>query len=111
RAGGDGAEDDARGCRPAQVERYQGVQLGKSDGMSNIIWSIVIGFCAGIIARLLAPGPNNPQGFILTTLLGIAGAFVATMLGQTVGCYRMGDGGGVIGAVIAPRMRLFIRDR
>ena len=51
----------------------------------SIVWTIVIGFVAGIIARLLAPGSNNPAGFILTTLLGIAGAFVATWLGQAVG--------------------------
>jgi hypothetical protein len=48
----------------------------------SILWTIIIGFIAGIIARLLAPGPNNPAGFILTTVLGIIGAFVATFLGQ-----------------------------
>ena len=42
----------------------------------NILWIIIIGFVAGIIARLLAPGPNNPTGFILTTVLGIVGAFM-----------------------------------
>jgi uncharacterized membrane protein YeaQ/YmgE (transglycosylase-associated protein family) len=47
----------------------------------NILWIIVIGFVAGIVARFLAPGPNNPQGFILTTILGIVGAFLATFLG------------------------------
>ena len=57
--------------------------------MSNIIWIIVVGFVAGIIARLLSPGANNPQGFILTTILGIAGAFVATFLGQMLGWYRL----------------------
>jgi uncharacterized membrane protein YeaQ/YmgE (transglycosylase-associated protein family) len=48
----------------------------------HIIWVIIIGFVAGIIARFLAPGPNNPAGFILTTLLGIGGAFIATFIGQ-----------------------------
>ncbi len=43
--------------------------------MGGILWIIVVGFVAGIIARLLSPGPNNPTGFILTTVLGIAGAF------------------------------------
>jgi len=47
----------------------------------HFLWVIIIGFIAGIIARLLAPGPNNPAGFILTTLLGIAGAFIATFIG------------------------------
>ena len=46
----------------------------------HIVWVIIIGFVAGIIARFLAPGSNNPAGFILTTLLGIAGAFVATFI-------------------------------
>ncbi len=51
--------------------------------MSNIIWIIVIGFIAGLIARFVSPGPNGPSGFILTTVLGVAGAFVATFIGQT----------------------------
>ena len=48
----------------------------------SIIWIIIIGFLAGVIARLLSAGPNNPTGFILTTVLGIVGAFVATFLGR-----------------------------
>jgi uncharacterized membrane protein YeaQ/YmgE (transglycosylase-associated protein family) len=51
----------------------------------HILWVVIIGFVAGIIARFLAPGSNNPAGFILTTLLGIGGAFVATLVGQTIG--------------------------
>ena len=66
----------------------------------SILWIIIIGFVAGIIARLMAPGPNNPGGFILTTLLGIAGAFVATFLGQAIGWYRPDESAGLIGAVI-----------
>ena len=54
----------------------------------SFIWIILIGFLAGVIARLLSPGPNNPTGFLLTTILGIIGAFVATFLGQTIGWYR-----------------------
>jgi uncharacterized membrane protein YeaQ/YmgE (transglycosylase-associated protein family) len=50
----------------------------------NILWIIVIGFVAGVIARFLAPGPNNPQGFILTTVIGIVGAFLATFIGQAL---------------------------
>jgi uncharacterized membrane protein YeaQ/YmgE (transglycosylase-associated protein family) len=50
--------------------------------VSNIIWIIVIGFIAGVIARVVSPGPNNPSGFILTTVLGIAGAFLATLLAR-----------------------------
>jgi uncharacterized membrane protein YeaQ/YmgE (transglycosylase-associated protein family) len=66
----------------------------------HFLWVILIGFVAGIIAKFLHPGPNEPSGFILTTLLGIAGAFVATYLGQAIGWYRPGEGAGLIGAVV-----------
>ena len=74
----------------------------------NILWTILIGFIAGVIARLLAPGANNPGGFILTTVLGIAGAFVATFLGQEIGWYRMDQGAGLIGATVGALVVLFI---
>jgi len=77
----------------------------------GILWTIIIGFIAGIIARLLAPGPNNPAGFILTTLLGIAGAFVATFLGQAIGWYGANEGAGLIGAVIGALIVLFVWHR
>lgn len=79
--------------------------------MGNILWTIVIGFVAGIIARLLAPGPNNPSGFILTTLLGIAGAFIATWIGQAIGWYRMDQGAGLIGATIGALIVLVVWHR
>lgn len=66
----------------------------------GIIWTIIIGFVAGIIAKFVMPGPNEPAGFILTTILGIVGAFVATFLGQALGWYRPGEGAGLIGAVL-----------
>jgi uncharacterized membrane protein YeaQ/YmgE (transglycosylase-associated protein family) len=66
----------------------------------GIIWTIIIGFIAGVIAKFLMPGPNEPSGFILTAILGIVGAFVATFLGQAVGWYRAGEGAGLIGAVV-----------
>lgn len=66
----------------------------------GIIWTIIIGFVAGVIAKLIMPGPNEPSGFILTTILGIIGAFVATWLGQAVGWYRADEGAGLIGAVV-----------
>jgi len=66
----------------------------------SILWTILIGFIAGLIAKFLHPGPNEPSGFILTTILGIAGAFVATYLGQAIGWYRAGEGAGLIGAVV-----------
>jgi uncharacterized membrane protein YeaQ/YmgE (transglycosylase-associated protein family) len=59
----------------------------------------------------LAPGPNNPAGFILTTLLGIAGAFVATWIGQAIGWYRPNQGAGLIGAVVGALVVLFVWHR
>jgi uncharacterized membrane protein YeaQ/YmgE (transglycosylase-associated protein family) len=79
--------------------------------VSNIIWVILIGFVAGLIARYLSPGPNDPKGFILTTLLGIAGAFVATFIGQTVGWYRLDQGAGLIGATVGALLVLFAWNR
>jgi uncharacterized membrane protein YeaQ/YmgE (transglycosylase-associated protein family) len=74
----------------------------------SIIWTIIIGFVAGIIAKLIMPGPNEPSGFILTTILGIVGAFVATYLGQALGWYRADEGAGLIGAVVGAIIVLFI---
>jgi uncharacterized membrane protein YeaQ/YmgE (transglycosylase-associated protein family) len=79
--------------------------------MSNIIWIIVIGFVAGIIARVLSPGRNDPTGFAVTTLLGIAGAFLATFIGQTIGWYRLDQGAGFIGATVGALIILFIWNR
>ena len=77
----------------------------------HILWIVIIGFVAGIIARLVAPGPNNPAGFILTTPLGIAGAFVATFVGQAIGWYGPDQGAGLIGAVIGALIVLFVWHR
>ena len=67
----------------------------------SIIWTIIIGFVAGVIAKLLHPGNKyEPSGFIVTTLLGIGGAFAATYLGQAVGWYQAGENAGFIGAIV-----------
>jgi uncharacterized membrane protein YeaQ/YmgE (transglycosylase-associated protein family) len=66
----------------------------------SILWTIIIGFVAGIVAKFLMPGPNEPSGFILTTILGIVGAFVASWLGQSLGWYGPGEGAGFIGAIV-----------
>jgi uncharacterized membrane protein YeaQ/YmgE (transglycosylase-associated protein family) len=79
--------------------------------MGGIIYIIIIGFVAGIIARLLSPGPNNPSGFILTTVLGIVGAFLATFVGQAIGHYGPDQGAGVITATIGALVVLFIWNR
>jgi uncharacterized membrane protein YeaQ/YmgE (transglycosylase-associated protein family) len=68
--------------------------------MLHFLWIILIGFLAGVIAKLIMPGDNEPQGFILTTILGIVGAFVATYLGQAIGWYGADDSAGLIGATV-----------
>ena len=74
----------------------------------GIIWTIIIGFVAGVIAKFIMPGPNEPAGFILTTILGIVGAVVATYLGQALGWYRPGEGAGLIGASVGAIVVLFV---
>jgi uncharacterized membrane protein YeaQ/YmgE (transglycosylase-associated protein family) len=74
----------------------------------GIIWTIIIGFVAGVIAKFITPGKNEPAGFILTTILGIVGAFVATFLGQALGWYHPGEGAGLIGAVVGAVVVLLI---
>ena len=66
----------------------------------GILWTILIGFIAGVIAKFIMPGSREPSGFILTTILGVVGAFVASFLGQALGWYQPGEGAGLIGAVI-----------
>jgi uncharacterized membrane protein YeaQ/YmgE (transglycosylase-associated protein family) len=74
----------------------------------SILWTILIGFVAGILAKLITPGRNEPQGFILTTILGIVGAFVATYLGQALGWYRADEVAGLIGATVGAVIVLLI---
>ena len=74
----------------------------------GFIWTIIIGFVAGIIAKFIMPGDNEPSGFILTTILGIVGAFVATWLGQALGWYGPNEGAGLIGAVVGALIVLFV---
>jgi uncharacterized membrane protein YeaQ/YmgE (transglycosylase-associated protein family) len=66
----------------------------------GILWTVIIGFLAGVVAKLIMPGRNEPSGFVLTTILGIVGAFLATFLGQALGWYRADEGAGFIGAVV-----------
>jgi uncharacterized membrane protein YeaQ/YmgE (transglycosylase-associated protein family) len=75
----------------------------------SILWTIVIGFVAGVIAKFLHPGNKyEPSGFIVTTLLGIGGAFAATYLGQAVGWYQAGESAGFIGAIVGAIIVLIV---
>jgi uncharacterized membrane protein YeaQ/YmgE (transglycosylase-associated protein family) len=75
----------------------------------SILWTIIIGFVVGVIAKFIMPGDKSePKGFILTTILGIVGAFVATYLGQAVGWYQPGQSTGFIGGVVGAIILLFV---
>lgn len=73
----------------------------------SIIWAIIIGFIVGLIAKFLMPG-RDPGGFIITAVLGIVGALVATFLGQALGLYAAGQSAGFIASVIGAMIVLFI---
>ena len=81
------------------MPREPGLLNSKELGM-GILWTIIIGFVAGVLAKLITPGPNEPQGFVLTTILGVVGAVVASYLGQALGWYEPGEGAGLVGAVV-----------
>lgn len=65
----------------------------------HLIWTILIGFVAGLVAKLLAPG-TGPSGFFMTAALGIAGSLIATYVGEFVGWYKEGESAGFIGATL-----------
>ncbi len=73
----------------------------------GIIWTILIGFVAGLLARAVMPG-NQSMGFFLTAVLGIAGSLLATYLGQAMGWYTAGAGAGFIASVVGAIMVLLI---
>jgi len=73
----------------------------------GIIWTIVLGFVIGVIAKLVHPGREH-MGFIMTTVLGIAGSFLAGIIGQAIGWYRAGEGAGFIASVIVAIILLVI---
>jgi uncharacterized membrane protein YeaQ/YmgE (transglycosylase-associated protein family) len=85
--------------QPKLVEAPDAARIAKERSM-GILWTILIGFVAGLIAKFIVPGNREPSGFILTTILGVIGAFVATFLGQALGWYQPGEGAGLIGAVV-----------
>lgn len=73
----------------------------------HILWALIIGLIVGVVAKLLMPG-KDPGGFIITALLGVAGSFVATYLGQALGWYRAGQSAGFIMSVIGAILLLII---
>jgi uncharacterized membrane protein YeaQ/YmgE (transglycosylase-associated protein family) len=77
------------------------------EGRVHILWTLLIGLLAGIVAKFLTPG-RDPGGCIITMLLGVAGAFVATYLGQMIGWYKAGQTAGFIGAVVGAILLLVV---
>ena len=75
--------------------------------MLNLIWTIIIGFIVGVVAKFLMPG-KDPGGFIITTVLGIVGALLATYLGRLIGWYQAGQSAGFIAAVLGALILLVI---
>ena len=73
----------------------------------GIVWTIVVGFVVGLVARAILPGTQS-LGFILTTVLGVAGSFVAGYAGQALGWYQAGHGAGFIGSVLGALVVLFV---
>lgn len=73
----------------------------------QILWMIVIGFLAGLVARFLKPGEDN-LGIVMTTVLGIAGAFIGGFLGRAFGVYQPNEPAGFIAAVIGAILLLFV---
>ncbi|GAA4331582.1 GlsB/YeaQ/YmgE family stress response membrane protein [Variovorax defluvii] len=73
----------------------------------SIVWTILIGFVAGLVARAIKPGDDS-AGFIVTTLIGIAGSLIATYAGQAMGWYTAGQGAGFIASVVGAIVLLFI---
>ena len=73
----------------------------------HIIWTILIGFVAGLVAKMLTPG-KDPSGFFITAAIGIAGSLVATFVGQAMGWYQAGESAGFIGAVLGAIVLLVI---
>ncbi|MDZ4345200.1 MAG: GlsB/YeaQ/YmgE family stress response membrane protein [Candidatus Binatia bacterium] len=83
------------------------VQYPTEEGMFGLLMTIIIGFVVGVIAKLIMPGKEN-MGFIVTTLLGIAGSLAATYIGQAVGWYAAGQGAGWIGSIVGAFVLLWI---
>ncbi len=73
----------------------------------GIVWTILIGFVAGLVARAVKPGDDS-AGFIVTTLIGVGGALIATYLGQAMGWYTAGQGAGFIASVVGAIVLLFV---
>ena len=74
----------------------------------GLLWTCLIGLVVGALAKLIMPGGNNPSGFLMTMLIGIAGSFLASFLGRAIGWYQEGQGAGFIASLIGAIILLWI---
>lgn len=73
----------------------------------HLLWTVIIGFIVGIVARFLMPG-RDAMGFIFTAILGVVGALIAQLLGQAMGLYAEGEPAGFLASVIGAMLVLFV---
>jgi uncharacterized membrane protein YeaQ/YmgE (transglycosylase-associated protein family) len=73
----------------------------------QVVWAIIVGAIAGFLARWISPSPNNPQGFVLTTVLGIVGSVIATFLGRAIHLYGPDQEAGIIASIIGALIALW----
>ena len=73
----------------------------------NILWTIIVGLVVGALAKLIMPG-RDPGGIIVTILLGIAGAFIASFIGRQLGWYGPGQSAGIVASIIGAIVLLLI---
>jgi uncharacterized membrane protein YeaQ/YmgE (transglycosylase-associated protein family) len=91
----------------AGAARHHQALHHQQDKLMGILWTILIGFIVGLVAKFLMPG-RDPAGFIITVLIGIVGSVIATYLGRGLGWYQVGESAGFIAAVIGAMILLFI---
>ena len=73
----------------------------------GIIWTILIGFVVGLVAKMLTPG-RDPAGFIITVAIGIAGSLIATYGGRALGLYQVGEAAGFLGSLVGAIVLLVV---
>jgi uncharacterized membrane protein YeaQ/YmgE (transglycosylase-associated protein family) len=79
----------------------------KGNFFMSIVWTILIGFIVGLVARAVKPGDDS-AGFIVTTLIGVAGSLIVTYVGQAMGWYTAGQGAGFIASVLGAIVLLIL---
>ncbi len=77
----------------------------------DIIWIVLIGLVAGVVAKFILPGRNGPRSWLLTAVIGVVGSFVGTFMGQFIGFYRPGEMGGFFASIVGAAVILWLWDR